>query len=84
MSLCTNIPQEEGINIKNEPPIPTRLLQRALKLILAENAFQFNGKNYVQIHGTATGTKMAVAFANILMAKVTREEITKFIEQANK
>ena len=41
-------------------------------------------KNYVQIHGTATGTKMAVAFANIFMAKVTREEITQFIEQANK
>ena len=48
MSLCTNIPQEEGINIvcnayevfhRNEPPIPTRLLQRALKLILAENPF---------------------------------------------
>ena len=37
MSLYTNIPQQEGINIKNEPPIPTRLLQRALKLILAEN-----------------------------------------------
>ena len=29
------------------------------------------------------GTKMAVAFANIFMAKVTREEITLFIEQAN-
>ena len=84
MSLCTNIPEEEGINIKNEPAIPIRLLQRALKLILAENSFQFNGKNYVQIHGTTTGTKMAVAFANIFMAKVTREEITQFIEQANK
>ena len=41
-------------------------------------------KNYVQIHGTAMGTKMAVAFATIFMAKVTREEITQFIEQANK
>ena len=41
-------------------------------------------KNYVQIYGTATGTKTAVAFANIFMAKVTREEITQFIEQANK
>ena len=40
-------------------------------------------KNYVQIHGTAMGTKMAVAFANIFMAKVTREEITLFIEQAS-
>jgi len=30
-------------------------------------------KNYLQIHGTAMGTKMAVAFANIFMAKVETE-----------
>ena len=34
-----------------------------LRLILKENSFQFNGKNYLEIHGTAMGTKMAVAFA---------------------
>jgi len=56
---------------------------------LAENSFQFNGENYLQIHETAMDTKMAVAIANIFMAKVeteilddiylwdtTREEIT--------
>ena len=36
------------------------------------------------MHGTAMGTKMAVVFANFFMAKVTREEITLFIEQVNK
>ena len=69
-------------------------------------------KNYLQIHGTAMGTKMAGAFSNIFIAKVetdilnqsalkplvwkrfiddifslwntTREEVTQFIEQANK
>ena len=41
-----------------------------LSLILKENSFQFNGKNYLQIHGTAMGTKMAVAFANIFMANI--------------
>ena len=30
-------------------------------------------KNDLQIHGTAMGTKMAVAFANIFMAKVETE-----------
>ena len=33
-----------------------------LSLILKENSFHFNGKNYLQIHGIAMGTKMAVAF----------------------
>ena len=44
-----------------------------LSLILQENSFQFNGKDYLQTHGTAMGTKMAVAFANIFMAKIEKE-----------
>ena len=87
-SLYTNIPQEERIYIvcnaykalhRNEPPIPTWLLQRALKLILVANSFQFNGENYKQIpvHETAISTKMAVAFANIFMAKVGTEILTQ-------
>ena len=43
-----------------------------VSLILQENSFQFNGKDYLQTHGTATGTKMAVAFANIFMAKIEK------------
>ena len=78
-SLYTNIPQEEGIEIvcnayesfyEGESPIPTQYLKRALELILQENSFQFTGKNYLQTHGTAMGTKMAVAFANIFMGKL--------------
>ena len=48
-----------------------------LRLILKENSFQFNGKNYLQIYGTAMGTKMAVAFANIFMAKIEMNILSK-------
>ena len=41
-----------------------------LRLILQENSFQFNGKDFLQIHGTAMGTKTAVSFGNIFMAKI--------------
>ena len=80
-SLYTNIPHEEGITLVCEtyeefhdanPPIATRHLKEMLSLILKENSFQFNGKDYLQIHGTAMGTKMAVAFANIFMAKTEK------------
>ena len=85
-SLYTNIPQEEGIQTvceaydafyKDTPPIPTRRLAQALRLILKENSFQFCGKNYLQTHGTAMGTKMAVAFANIFMGKVETEILSQ-------
>ena len=47
-----------------------------LSLILQEtDAVQFNLKDYLQTHGTAMGTKMAVAFANIFMAKTEKELI---------
>ena len=88
--LYTNIPQEEGTEIvckanvsfhNYTPPIPTRFLREMLALILNENLFEFNGENYLQTHGTAMGTKMAVSFANIFMAKIettlVRESKTK-------
>ena len=78
-SLYTNIPQEEGITTichaydtfyMTTPPIPTHYLREMLRLILQENSFQFNGKDFLQTHGTAMGTKTAVSFANIFMAKI--------------
>ena len=81
-SLYTNIPQEEGITTvcntyerfhSNKPPIPTHYLREMLRLILQENSFQFHGKHYLQTHGTAMGTKMAVSFANLFMAAVETE-----------
>ena len=78
-SLYTNIPQEEGLVLvcqayeefhDKSPPIATHFLKEMLSLILKENSIQFNGKDYLQIHGTAIGTKMAVAFANIFVAKI--------------
>ena len=58
---------------QGNPPVPTRFLSEMLSLILLENSFQFNLKDYLQTHGTAMGTKMAVAFANIFMAKIEKE-----------
>ena len=87
-SLYTNIPQEEGITTvcrayenfhKNNPPIPTHYLREMLRLILKENSFQFNGKNYLQIHGAAMGTKMAIAFANIFMAEIETQILSKSV-----
>ena len=84
-SLYTNIPQEEGITIvcnayenvhANNPPIATNFLREMLSLVLKENSYQFNGKDYFQTHGTAMGTKMAVAFANIFM-EILRQSVNR-------
>ena len=58
-------------------PIPTQSLREIQTVSLQENSFEFNDKNYIQIHGTAMGTKMAVAFANIFMSSVETEIISQ-------
>ena len=76
-SLYTNIPTEDGINtalqaIENQENkdllcLPTSWLKKLLELILYKNVFRFNDKFYIQKQGTAMGTKMAPAYANIFM-----------------
>ena len=81
-SLYTNIPQEEGINVvcqyyeehyQLKQPIPATHLGEHMRLILKENSFKFNGKHFLQTHGIAMGTKMAVAFAVIFMAHIEKQ-----------
>ena len=60
----------------DKAPIPTKYLREMLYLISTENSFQFCGSNYLQTNGTAMGTKMVVAFANIFMA-IIENQISK-------
>ena len=38
-----------------------------LAQVLSYNNFQFDGKNYLQVGGTAMGTRVAPSYANIFM-----------------
>ena len=75
-SLYTNIPHEEVVTAVchvYQAPIPTKYLREMLYLILRETSFQFCSSIYLQTHGTAMRTKMAVAFANIFMARIEKQ-----------
>ncbi|XP_069118974.1 uncharacterized protein [Argopecten irradians] len=74
VSLHTNIPHADGIavchaawdrRVSNHPS--TQSLVDLLKLVLILNNFNFNDENYLQISGTAMGTKMAPSYANVFM-----------------
>jgi len=86
-SLYTNIPNHEGIVsvIKTlEPTYNRRVsldsLGKLLKAVLHKNNFQFNGKNYLQIGGTAMGTRLAPSYANLFMGRLEQREL-KRLEQ---
>ena len=79
-NMYGNIPINEGLEALQEkldsrqnPDIPTQFILELAELVLRNNVFEFDGKFYQQLIGTATGTRMAPTFANIFMGK--REKI---------
>jgi hypothetical protein len=90
-ALYPNIPNKEGMEAaklaldesrKGTNVRPTNAaLMRLLNLVLKRNNFQFNGKHYLQIRGTAIGTKLAVGFANNYVAFFERLYVYTFHNQ---
>ena len=73
-SLCTNIPHTDGsnacrslVNRHTTDPALLNVIPILIDFILTHNLFKFNNDHYLQIKGKAMGTKMAPAFAIILM-----------------
>ena len=83
-SLYTNIPIEEGISactsafqpIRGKTPTK-RDLGELMRLILTNNNLEFDNQHYLQIHGTAMGTKMAPSFANLFMGKLEKQFLSR-------
>ena len=79
-SLCTNIAHEGGIiaceellNCREVLVPPAADLCQPIRLVLTKNSFVFNQANYLQIHSTAMGTRMAQSSANLFMGKLELE-----------
>jgi len=88
-SLYTNIPHDEGITATMEAirshrhtmpdyTPPDCVFQTFLHLILQNNYFQFRQFFYLQIFGTAMGTKMAPPYANIFMGKFEQDLLDNY------
>ena len=84
-SLYTNIPhpelEEAIVEAVNQNPDPLRpplnLILQAMRHVLRNNVFEFNGQVYRQVCGTAMGTPMAPTAANLFMAKFEESLLTK-------
>ena len=82
-SLYTNIPHDEGIecirnllNSKRQNKLPrNHNLIKMLELVLKLNNFTFNSENYLQVNGTAMGTRVAPTYANLFMDSIERKYI---------
>lgn len=87
-SLYTNIPNEEGITACHsflqqhrkpwsilEPEISNEQIMTLLRFVLTLNNFRFNDRHYLQVGGTAMGTRVAPTFTNIYMDSFERQHV---------
>lgn len=85
VSLYTNIPHDEGLaalrwslNGRVDGAEPSSdFLTGLAELVLTKNAFSFEGLHYLQIKGTAMGTRMAPSYANIFMGRLEQEFLSR-------
>ena len=82
--LYTNISTAEGIDtiwqiIKDRCSNPpnSRIIE-ILKFVLKHNNFKFNGTNFLQLEGTAMGTRVAPTYANLFMSQFESKHIYQY------
>jgi hypothetical protein len=86
-SLYTNIDQNLGCEAilywlkqhrdKVNKRFTNNFICDAIRIVLENNTFQFDNKHYLQINGTAMGTKMAPTYANLVLAYLEEKLYTK-------
>lgn len=90
-SLYTNISHDLGKNAiaywieKHRDQIPTRFslnfILEGLTIVLKNNTFYFNDKYYLQLTGTAMGTKVAPSYANLTLGWLEEKMYEKILNQ---
>ena len=83
-SLFTSIPlqlalqcTETAILQSTDPlPLPTEDIMDLLNLCLTSTYFQYNGKHYKQLHGTAMGSPVSVVVAEIVMQNIKESALS--------
>ena len=75
VGLYPNIPHEEGLEAlkgaldsRENKTVSTESLTELAQIVLKNNCFEFNGKFYQQLQGTAIGTNFAPSYAILFMA----------------
>ena len=87
-SLYTNIPHKEGIEACRKALNSSAHLSRSrlktesicdlMHIILTMNNFEFDNNHFIQLHGTAMGTRMASAYANLFMGDLEEILLAQF------
>ena len=83
VGLYPHIPHAEGLEVirhvlneRENQEMPTSLIVALAELVLRNNNFEFKGNHYLQTLGTAIGTIMVPAYANLYTDRLERQLIS--------
>jgi hypothetical protein len=69
--LYPGVPKKEGLDAckqaldnRPNPSIPTTDVLSMIRLVLENKNFSFNGKHYLQVEGTAIGSRLGMNYAS--------------------
>ena len=72
VGVYSNIPHEDGLDAchtfldrRSDHQLPTGDVINLARMVLKLNAFAYRNDHFLQVHGTAMGTKMAPSYANL-------------------
>ena len=85
-SLFTSIPLQLALDCTETAittstvklPLPTDDIMEILNLCLTSTYFQYNGKHYKQLHGTAMGSPVSVVVAEIVMQNIEEQALLTY------
>ena len=84
VALYPSIPHKDGLDALKSFLVRHNFHDRIIQaiadmaeLVLTRNLFEFNEEYFLQVAGTAIGTKMAPAYANIFMSILETEILTE-------
>ena len=60
---------QEALEENHDLKVPAEYLIQLLELVLKGNIFEFNKELFIQLIGTAMGTRAAPSYANLFMAR---------------
>ena len=88
VGLYPNIPHSEGLNplqrfleLRDNKQISNDTLIDPAEIVLKNNFFEFDQKNFKQVRGTAIGTKFAPPYAILFMADLEEKILNAFEEK---
>ena len=91
-SLYTNIPNMEGLQatarflmkyrrVRQPSELSNTSICQLLRMVLTMNNFRFNKEHFLQIAGTAMGTRVAPTYANIFMSDFENRHVYTYQKQ---